>query len=387
MRKNVYVMYAIALLQGMIFYGPIATLYRQAQGVSVFEITVIESISLVLTILLEIPWGIVADRIGYRKTMIFCSGLYFVSKVVFWKATCFGDFLLERILLSVVQSGFSGVDASIIFLSCEGKDSHKAFGVYNSMGMVGLLLAAGVFSIFVQDNYSLAGFLTVISYGVAAALSFCLSEVKRKRPAQIQPEAFKVTLKKTLRNRNMVLFLIAVAFLSEAHQTITVFLNQLQYERCGLRSSSIGLIYIAATILGALGIYSSAVCRRMGTRRSLVLFCGLGIASCLTLAFVQQAIASVAGILTLRISNTLFQPLQTEIQNRQIDTENRATALSINSMLVNSVAVGTNLVFGALSDRSLSSAFLFGAGICVASLIFFFRWFQKTFSQNSANLS
>lgn len=61
----------------------------------------------------------------------------------------------------------------------------------------------------------------------------------------------------------MVLFLIAVAFLSEAHQTITVFLNQLQYERCGLRSSSIGLIYIAATILGALGIYSSAVCRRM----------------------------------------------------------------------------------------------------------------------------
>ena len=178
-----------------------------------------------------------------------------------------------------------------------------------------------------------------------------------------------------------------MAFLSEAHQTITVFLNQLQYERCGLRSSSIGLIYIAATILGALGIYSSAVCRRMGTRRSLVLFCGLGIASCLTLAFVQQAIASVAGILTLRISNTLFQPLQTEIQNRQIDTENRATALSINSMLVNSVAVGTNLVFGALSDRSLSSAFLFGAGICVASLIFFFRWFQKTFSQNSANLS
>lgn len=98
----------------------------------------------------------------------------------------------------------------------------------------------------------------------------------------------------------------------------------------------------------------------------MVLFCGLGIASCLTLAFVQQAIASVAGILTLRISNTLFQPLQTEIQNRQIDTENRATALSINSMLVNSVAVGTNLVFGALSDRSLSSAFLFGAGICVA---------------------
>ena len=64
MKKNLYVMYAMALLQGMVFYGPIATLYRQAQGVTVFEITLIESISLALGILLEIPWGMIADKIG-----------------------------------------------------------------------------------------------------------------------------------------------------------------------------------------------------------------------------------------------------------------------------------------------------------------------------------
>ena len=57
MKKNLYIMYAMALLQGMVFYSPIATLYRQAQGVTVFQITVIESISLALGILLEIPWG------------------------------------------------------------------------------------------------------------------------------------------------------------------------------------------------------------------------------------------------------------------------------------------------------------------------------------------
>ncbi|MDE5933296.1 MAG: MFS transporter, partial [Lachnospiraceae bacterium] len=65
-KKNCYLMYAIACLQGMVFYGPIATLYRQAQGVSVFEITLIESISLAICLLLELPWGIVADRIGYK---------------------------------------------------------------------------------------------------------------------------------------------------------------------------------------------------------------------------------------------------------------------------------------------------------------------------------
>ena len=74
MKKNLYILYGIALLQGMVFYGPIATLYRQAQGVSVLEITIIESISLALSILLEVPWGVLADRIGYRRTMIFAPG-------------------------------------------------------------------------------------------------------------------------------------------------------------------------------------------------------------------------------------------------------------------------------------------------------------------------
>lgn len=98
MRKNRYLLYAIALLQGMVFYGPIATLYRQAQGVTILQITLIESISLALGILLEVPWGIIADRIGYRRTMIFCSGLYFLPKLVFWQADGFAGFLLERIL-------------------------------------------------------------------------------------------------------------------------------------------------------------------------------------------------------------------------------------------------------------------------------------------------
>ena len=71
-RRNIYLMYAIALLQGMVFYGPVATLYREAAGVTIFQITLIESISMALGLMLELPWGAVADRIGYRRTMIFC---------------------------------------------------------------------------------------------------------------------------------------------------------------------------------------------------------------------------------------------------------------------------------------------------------------------------
>jgi MFS-type transporter involved in bile tolerance (Atg22 family) len=77
-------------------------------------------------------------------------------------------FLLERLLLSVVISGLSGVDTSVLYLSSEKDKSQRVFGLYNSLQTTGLLIAALVFSVAIRDNYKLAGLLTVISYGVAA---------------------------------------------------------------------------------------------------------------------------------------------------------------------------------------------------------------------------
>lgn len=319
----------------------------------------------------------IADKIGYRKTMIFCSSLYFISKIVFWQATGFGGFLAERIMLSVVLAGYSGVDSSIIYLSCEGTDSQKAFGLYSSMSMAGLLIAAAVFSVFVGDNYWLAGFLTVISYGIAMVLSFGLTEVRQTDAEETEAEPFCESFRQIFSNRMLLVFLVGVALLSEAHQTITVFLNQLQYERCGLSNSVIGLVYIVAILLGLLGAYTSAFTKRVGVRRSFALFCVLAAVSCLILGSTPFVLPSVISVLLLRLSNTQFQPLLADLQNRQITSRNRATALSVCGMLVDGIAIGTNLVFGALSDWNLSSAFYFGSAFCIVGLLSFLDMAEK----------
>lgn len=374
MKRNIYIMYAIALLQGMVFYGPIATLYRQAQGVSIFQITLIESISLALCIILEVPWGVVADKIGYRKTMVFCCGLYFVSKIVFWQAESFGAFLTERIMLSVVIAGLSGVDSSILFLSAKEGESQKVFGVYNALGTVGLLTAAAVFALWVKDNYKLAGALTVISYGLAAALAFLLKEVKGEGGESLNFGHFKEVLKDSLSDKRLVIFLLAVAFLRESHQTITVFLNQLQYEKCGLGDSAIGGIFIVVSIIGLLGAFSHKLTGRLKIKASGLLFYLLAAAACLALALTDRAFISALSIMLLRLVHSLFEPMQLELQNRQIQTAHRATALSIYAMIIDSVAICTNLSFGALAQRSLPLAFAFGAVICTAAAVMFLIW-------------
>ena len=83
-KKNIVLLCLITFLQGMVFYAAVATLYRQAAGLSVFAITAIEGISVGLSLLLEVPWGRIADRIGYRRTLIVCNALFVVTKIIFW---------------------------------------------------------------------------------------------------------------------------------------------------------------------------------------------------------------------------------------------------------------------------------------------------------------
>src|SRR5699024_8856602 len=128
-----------------------------------------------------------ADRIGYKRTMLLCCWLYFASKLVFWQASGFGGFLAERVLLSVVITGMSGVDTSILYLCAGPQQSQHVFGVYNSLGEAGMLGAAAVFTLCVGDDYRLAALLTVFSYGAAALLSLGLAEVRPAPAAQNAP--------------------------------------------------------------------------------------------------------------------------------------------------------------------------------------------------------
>lgn len=377
MKRNIYLMYAMTFLQGMVFYGAISTLYRQAQGVTIFQITLIESISYALCIALEVPWGVVADRIGYKRTMVLCCWLYFLSKIIFWQASGFGGFLAERVLLSVVITGFSGVDTSILYLCAGPQNSQHVFGMYNSLGMAGLLAASAVYTLFVGENYRLAALLTVFSYGAAAVLSLGLTEVRPAAAETKAREPFVSTLRAALAAPGLLAFLVAVGLLSETHQTVTVFLNQLQYARCGMGGTAMGAVYIAATLLGLCGVWSSAVTRRTGQRGGAVLFCLAPALACALLALTDRAVLSVGSIWLLRVSDSLFQPFRTQLQNRQIHTPNRATALSIHAMLTDGVAIGTNLAFGALAQWDLRLAFGFGAAICLGALGLLAYWRRR----------
>ena len=63
----------------------------------------------------------------------------FLSKIVFWQATGFSGFLLERIMLSVVTAGLSGVDTSIYISLLWAGQSEGLRALVNSLRPLGCL--------------------------------------------------------------------------------------------------------------------------------------------------------------------------------------------------------------------------------------------------------
>ena len=366
-KRNLYILYAMALLHGMVFYAPVATLYRRMAGLGIFEISLIESISLTLTIGLEIPWGWVADRIGYRKSMIFCCGLYFISKLVFWQADSFGGFLMERILLSVVCAGLSGVDSSMLYQSCENGESHRVFSIYQYLGDLGMLIAAGIFALWIGENYRLAAALTAVSYGLAAALVLGLQEVRRK---QRQKNAGKLLIRQW-KDKKLLFLVLAAAMLGETHQSITVFLNQLKYESFGMDNGAISAAFVAVSLTGLVGGFSARLREKLGVRTMGRGLLALGGVCCLVLAGTKMVWLSVGAVLTLRGCFSLFSPLYQDLQNKAITIPDRATALSMNAVLHDGLGIFLNIVFGAIAQVDIHGAFLFGVALCLSGWLLF----------------
>ena len=241
---------------------------------------------------------------------------------------------------------------------------------------MGLLVTSLVYSLFIGNHYRLAGFLTVVSYGIAMVLSFGLKEVKKETKGQ-EPdpmEEFVGVLKTTIKNRQLFCFLLGIAIFNEVHQTVTVFLSQLQYVRAGIGNSMMGILYGLLTVLSLCSFYSDKWTKRMGEHRMMLGCFFLALCSCGILTVTKNPVLSVGAIVLLRIGFSLAQPLQQELQNRQISTENRATALSVQSVFMDSIGIGTNMIFGALAEKSLSISFGFGTFSMILAVILYLTW-------------
>ncbi|MBE6082491.1 MAG: MFS transporter [Tissierellaceae bacterium] len=373
--KNIHILCIIAFLQGLVFYGPISTLFRQNRGLSLNDIFVIETVYVILLFIFEIPWGYIADRIGYRWTLIISFFLFFLSKIVFYSAHSFDGFLFERIILALAISGISGCDSALIYTSVDEMDSNRAFSLYNASSAGGFLAASFLNSIIVKYSMDLTALLTIIPYGAAFFISFFLKDSSH----HVESQRISLTdnIKVLKKNKNIIIFLISMALISESTHSICVYLNQPIYLRSSIDMKYFGFLTAFMQIACLLSARAYKLNEKVGTKKLYIVLISMIIGANVFLLYLKNGLLVVLMIFIIEGAFAVTQPLSNTIQNRSITVANRATFLSSYAMVGDIIGSISNLAVGKASDFSLNIAIGTCAGLNILALILILIFFRK----------
>ena len=372
-KRNVKLMYAIIFLQGFVFYGPVATLFRQARGLAMSEIFIIETISWIVLVALEVPWGWISDRFGYKKTLIIVNVVFVASKIVFYMSHSFESFLIERILLAIVFSGLSGCDSALIYASIDESEAQNVFGKYSAFGTLGLLIASILSSFIVSRSLENTALFTIFPYVLAAMLTFFLVDIKVEKSKNVHViDSFKTAFS----DKSIILFVVSIALIIEVFQAVTVFLNQLQYVRSGIDPKYFGVILAVILGMGLFADKASKVSKKLGNIRAIYILNFLVVVSCMALILTTSKIISIMGIVMISLSVALMGPIENDIKNKKIDDSERVTVLSIYSMVGGLIASICNIFIGKAADYSLVMGLSICAAISVMAFILMIVYFR-----------
>lgn len=376
-RRACVLMCLIAFLQGFVLYAPVAALYRTGAGLTLTQIALLESLSYVLTVALEVPLGALCARIGYKRMLVLVNFVFFASKLVFWRAYGFGMFLAERVLMSVVSAGLSGCDDAYLYLAAGPEEAQRAFGRYSVSGTVGLLASSAAFTLLFSDAWRAAALWTAVFYGAAAACALALPDAPASKADRAPLAAQLRGIADNLRAQPRVgLLLAADVLLTISGQTVTVFYSQLLYKRCGVPDAWLGALYVLLTLCALSAGASWRAARRLKKRFGLCVFL-LGAAGCFAAGFARGPVLCAAGVFALQFAWYAWQPYSARLQNDSVADGARSVILSGYSMAQNLGTSGLSLALGAVADVQLTGALALAGGLCALGAALAARYVRR----------
>lgn len=364
--RNYFIMCILALLQGFVFYGPIATLYRQSRGITVQQIFITETILLITIILFEIPFGYFTDKYGYKVTLIISSFMLFISKVIFYQSYSFKIFLVQAIVSGIAFSGFSGCNEAFIYESIDKNKSEKAFGIYSAIGTVGFLLASVISSILSSFSLDIPVLATIFPFGIAFLLCFFVKDIKVSN----SDEKLKlfVLIKDLSKIKMIFIFILMTTLITEVSHSIEAFLNQLQYIRSNIDLKYFGVINAACQLACLSSGIVYKFTKKFGQFKTLLVLIFIIFVNISILIFNKNWILSILCIMLIESSTAMIIPITIDIQNKSI-SNNRATMLSVYSMFSSIIASIINIFIGKYADISVSYSFIFCWSIILISFL------------------
>jgi MFS family permease/predicted nucleic acid-binding protein len=90
-------------------------------GLSLADIFLLQAVFGLSVVLLELPSGYVADRAGYRRSLLVGAALWIVGWVIYTAATSFAGVMVAEVVLGGGSAFISGADRALLWVSLEAE--------------------------------------------------------------------------------------------------------------------------------------------------------------------------------------------------------------------------------------------------------------------------
>ena len=376
-RGNISKLQLIYFFSTLYFYIPVGTLYLRSRELTYLQINSLWGIIVFTTFPTEVPTGVIADRIGHKRAVQLALGFQLLGEVVYLFTRGYPGFVLAAIVGGLGFAFGSGCVEALIYqqLQSSGREGEmsKAMGGIEAAQRLANLLAFAMTGLIIHTltltQFVRAVALTAGMVGVGFALTFTLEIPADDADAASDDD--KVSGLSLLRQGLQLLrenrafrILALVSLLTIPFRDYLGSLYQPYFVRAGVAPVWFGLALSAASGLSVLGArYAYWLEARMGKRLGLLLAVGLPGLLTLAMAGISHAAGSVAVFCLVYGATSLRSPLISARLNAHISTANRATVLSLVSMLSGLYVAGMGLVIGRVADASIPLALVVTGGL------------------------
>lgn len=364
--SNVWKSYLYRFLMDFQLWLPIWVVYLQVKrGLSLTQITLLDTPFLLLIVFAEVPTGAIADRFGRRYSLMLGSGLFAVAIFIFGVADNYLVILASYTAWGLGVTFQSGADTAILYDSLKNVGREDDFQKINSR-MWALKSLAALLAILIGAPIAQATNFTfpiILSAGIAVLgvpVAFLMHEPRHA--AAESHEEYLSTLVNGLREtwdqpvlRYIILYsgiLLAATFTPQVFQ-------QPFLKHHGVSIADLGLWQAPVRVCGILAsLFAYKFVSRVGQRGAFFALPAMLIVCNFALAGIDHSWIAVSFLGMGAVAGMQSPALATYI-NKRIPSERRATILSVQSVVGNFILAGMNPIAGIVADTfGLRAVFL-----------------------------
>ncbi len=395
--KMYYKFCMYGFLKNQRYYDVFFILFLRSLNFSFLEIGLLISIREISIQLLEVPTGIIADIFGRRRSMLASFASYIISFLIFYFSNNFGIFVVAMILYAFGDTFRSGTHKAMImqYLDLKGLSNKKLeyYGGTRGCSQLGSAISSLIAAVmvFILGNYRDIFLFSIIPYSLDFILMMTypkyLEGERKEKNRTIAIRHIRDTLKHIIKNKNLfkllmnssiskATFSITKSYLQPIIKAQALSISVLLWMNKEQRTSVlIGILYFGIYFFASWASKNSSKLNSyIGKKDTLKSADILFIIN--SLAILVAGIAFNLSLLWLSIAMFFIfyfiqngrRPMLVSYFGDIMDKNERATVLSIDSLLGSFIASFIAILMGYMADKmGIGNAFII-YGIIIFSI-------------------